>query len=353
MMKKQQPTKLNSSSNNLINNTKQSLNNNTSTTSTNNKQNNKNNNSNKIDYEQQAQQSIMDNEIGRRYEVLFKKTNWQLNEDDGKSSCAKFLIKNFLYTKIINQYELDCIEHTLEIESCKIADLSSSAVPATTDSTTNNNNINKKVKKAKNINIKLNNTNHYVLTSLFENKNINLNSLNGFPLLIDETFDLNSNTDKNNGVAMFRIFCKERSPVGGIPIFEHLELNVSPLAIMMTNRFYTLMMRFFFEQSATGGPGPGTAIVPGQIIGNNQTVSQTINNNNINNNTSGILTTTNEPSTNINEMNNTNTSEHKSKLKSKIIYRRKASTEDHLEIKPKPKLGNFKSKNDFFLKLNQ
>ena len=76
-----------------------------------------------LDLDQQAQQSILNNEIGRRYEILFKHSRWQLNDDDGQTSCAQFLMKNILYTKISNQQELDCVEHTLEIESCKVQNL--------------------------------------------------------------------------------------------------------------------------------------------------------------------------------------------------------------------------------------
>lgn len=78
-----------------------------------------------LDLDQQAQQSILNNEIGRRYEIWFKHTRWQLNDDDGQAPCAQFLMKNILYTKISNQQELDCVEHTLEIESCKVQDLAS------------------------------------------------------------------------------------------------------------------------------------------------------------------------------------------------------------------------------------
>lgn len=45
---------------------------------------------------------------------------------------------------------------------------------------------------------------------------------------------------------MFRIYCKERPPVG-IPVIEHLELNISPLLINLTNRFYQMMIKFFFD----------------------------------------------------------------------------------------------------------
>lgn len=53
-------------------------------------------------------------------------------------------------------------------------------------------------------------------------------------------------SDKNNSnLIMIRIYCKERPPVG-IPVIEHLELNISPLMINLTNRFYRTMIKFFF-----------------------------------------------------------------------------------------------------------
>lgn len=45
---------------------------------------------------------------------------------------------------------------------------------------------------------------------------------------------------------MIRIYCKERPPVG-IPVVEHLELNVAPLSIKLTNRFFKMMIKFFFD----------------------------------------------------------------------------------------------------------
>lgn len=76
-----------------------------------------------LDLDQLAQQSILNNEIPKRYEIWFKNTKWKLNEPDGKTGCAQFLMNNFLYTKVSNQLELDCVEHNLEIGSCKLQDL--------------------------------------------------------------------------------------------------------------------------------------------------------------------------------------------------------------------------------------
>ena len=64
-------------------------------------------------------------------------------------------------------------------------------------------------------------------------------------------------------VAM-RIVCRVKPPVGGISVKEHLEINLVPLVIQITNQFYRAMMSFFFpgnnidqDDSETGMCGRG------------------------------------------------------------------------------------------------
>ena len=231
-----------------------------------------------------------------RYEIWFKHTQWKLNDDDGKTGMAKFLMKNFLYTKVTNQIELDCVEHSLEIESCKVQDLAGARA-----------------------NVKNTKSSFYdnVLTSLFDESASGLErrqSLNtnyeyaeednsgdkneffngdednddvlnvtedrlGSNLVSDaddeetksaldpnksflnrskhekEHDGLISSNTPNSRTVMFRIYCKERPPVG-IPVIEHLELNISPLLINLTNRFYKMMLKFFFENNSSSPNGP-------------------------------------------------------------------------------------------------
>ena len=267
-------------------------------------------NQNKNDLDQQAkneiENEILNNEIGRRYEVWFKHTQWKLNDDDGKTSLAKFLMKNFLYTKVTNQIELDCVEHNLEIESCKVQDLTSSSTVASG-------------KNAKNASSKATNQGAAnpanVMTSLFDEatllnnydfesdsiaenedekrseddeydySDMNYDTVNNDEFYHSSDAENNEFSEENEAktsssttasktkcpgpqssrinhqlypansshTVMFRIYCKERPPVGSIPVFEHLELNVSPLLIKFTNRFYNMMMRFFFENNQTTG----------------------------------------------------------------------------------------------------
>jgi hypothetical protein len=194
----------------------------------------KKNNEGQIKLEQ-AQQSILNNEIGKRYEIWFKNTEWNLNEDDGQTGCAQFLVRNFLYTKVTNQQELDCVEHTLEVESCKLKDLSE-VVP-------NVNNNNKQKDKANKI------LENFVLAPLFdESFNVLTDDDEHHQDFDDETTSVfddllpksepNADTisDRksldndlmssaiNNNSTMIRVYCKERPPIG-IPVFEHIELN--------------------------------------------------------------------------------------------------------------------------------
>lgn len=221
---------------------------------------NENSESLKLDLDQQAQQSILNNEIGRRYEIWFKQTRWQLNDEDGQTCCAQFLMKNILYTKVSNQQELDCVEHTLEIESCKVQDLSEQAVSNSSQKSNNKTTTPSKesarIKKHQKQNLK-----SFVLKGLFDNVNQEVpfigDNLSNYenPELISTGLENQPNTNFStdlvmNSGTMIRVYFKERPPVGCIPVIDHLELNVSPLSINLTNSFYKMMMKFFFENQA-------------------------------------------------------------------------------------------------------
>ena len=218
----------------------------------------------KLDLDQQAQQSILNNEIGRRYEIWFKQTQWKLNDDDGQTGCAQFLMKNILYTKVSNQQELDCVEHTLEIESCKVQDLSDCASlnqSQAADKTSKTKGKNKFKTKRKT------GMNAFVLKALFESsshpsfKSANVENVSNeheSSIHFDNNGNENANTESDsefgesfhmamNNCTMIRVYFKERPPVGCIPVIDHLELNVSPLSINLTNSFYKNMMKFFFN----------------------------------------------------------------------------------------------------------
>ena len=58
----------------------------------------------------------------------------------------------------------------------------------------------------------------------------------------------NPKIDHNSSL---RIFLKERAPVGGIYVKEHLEVNLVPLAIRLTRRFYKTLFAYFFQQTTS------------------------------------------------------------------------------------------------------
>ena len=45
-----------------------------------------------------------------------------------------------------------------------------------------------------------------------------------------------------------RVYCRVQSPVAGINVREHFEVNVCPIAVRLTHRFYHYLMSFFFTR---------------------------------------------------------------------------------------------------------
>lgn len=45
---------------------------------------------------------------------------------------------------------------------------------------------------------------------------------------------------------VLRVFCREKPPVGGISVKEHFEINVAPITIAITKKFYSTMLKFCF-----------------------------------------------------------------------------------------------------------
>lgn len=48
-----------------------------------------------------------------------------------------------------------------------------------------------------------------------------------------------------------KVFCREKPPVGGISVKEHFEINVVPITIAITKKFYTTMLKFCFPDRDT------------------------------------------------------------------------------------------------------
>lgn len=62
-----------------------------------------------------------------------------------------------------------------------------------------------------------------------------------------------ASADRRQQQTSLRVLCKFKAPVGGISIKEHFEVNVVPLVIRLTARFYCTTMAFFFPDKNNDG----------------------------------------------------------------------------------------------------
>lgn len=129
----------------------------------------------------------------RASEICFKHAQWRLTETDGQLGIADLVLSNFLYTK--NSKSDDSVEHLLELGYVRMTNL----LP---------NQVYKEV-------------------------------------LVPTEIQSNMPVDRKRAV---RVFCREKAPVGGISVKEHFEINVVPLTIGLTKKFYHTMMKFCFSE---------------------------------------------------------------------------------------------------------
>jgi hypothetical protein len=129
----------------------------------------------------------------RANEICFKHAQWRLTEADGQIGIADLVLSNFLYTK--NSKSDDSVEHLLELGYLRMTNL----LP---------NEIYKEVLCPSEIQ-------------------------HGMPIEYKK---------------VLRVFCREKQPVGGISVKEHFEINLVPLTIGMTKKFYSTMMKFCFPE---------------------------------------------------------------------------------------------------------
>jgi hypothetical protein len=52
---------------------------------------------------------------------------------------------------------------------------------------------------------------------------------------------------------------RSKPSVGGIPVREHLEINVAPFAVQITSRLGSVLFAFFFPDPKKGGGPPSQA----------------------------------------------------------------------------------------------
>lgn len=129
--------------------------------------------------------------IVRCNEICFKRAQWRLAEDDGQIGIADLMLTNFLYTK--NSMSDDSVEHLLELGYIRINNL----IPSDT-----------------------------------------------YKVILSPT-ELQPNMPIDHK-RVLRVFCREKPPVGGISVKEHFEINVVPITICITKKFYTTMLKFCF-----------------------------------------------------------------------------------------------------------
>ncbi|CAG9838728.1 unnamed protein product [Diabrotica balteata] len=131
--------------------------------------------------------------VVRANEICFKHAQWRLTEADGQIGIADLVLSNFLYTK--NSKSDDSVEHLMELGYLRMTNL----LP---------NEIYKEVICPTEI-----------------------------------QFDMPIEHKK-----VLRIFCREKPPVGGISVKEIFEINLVPLTIGLTKKFYNTMMKFCFPE---------------------------------------------------------------------------------------------------------
>lgn len=128
----------------------------------------------------------------RANEICFKSAQWRLTETDGQIGVADLVLSAFLYTK--KSKSDDSVEHLLELGNIRMQNL----LP----------------------------------------REIYRDVL----LATEIQKDMPVDTHKR----VLRIFCREKPPVGGISVKEHFEINVAPITIAITKKFYSTMLKFCF-----------------------------------------------------------------------------------------------------------
>ncbi|GBP17153.1 Protein KIAA0100 [Eumeta japonica] len=129
----------------------------------------------------------------RLNEICFKSARWRLTDADGQLGIADLLLTNFLYTKTSRSD--DSVEHQLELGYVRV-------------------------------------------TNLLPNE--------PFPeVLVPQAPSGRAPLARR---AALRVFCRDRPPVGGISVKEHFEVNVVPIRIGLTKKFFNTMLKFCFPE---------------------------------------------------------------------------------------------------------
>ena len=141
----------------------------------------------------------------RRIEVWLDDATWGLMQEDGQLKVANISLINLSYNRLF--YSDDSGEHRLELGSFKVLNLMPNVPLAQQEVVSPYDPMNRHLKVDKNISL--------------------------------------------------RVFCRDRARVGGIPVTEHLELNIIPLGVCLTARFYKTIHTFFFPKMEVEEEGDG------------------------------------------------------------------------------------------------
>lgn len=144
--------------------------------------------------------------IVRTNEICFKRAKWRLNDADGQIGIADLVLSDFLYTK--KSKSDDSVEHLLELG-----------------------------------NIRMN----------------NLIPFEKYREVIRPT-EIQKEMPVDKHKRVLRVFCREKPPVGGISVKEHFEINVAPITIAITKKFYSTMLKFCFPDRDTSDTDGGDDI---------------------------------------------------------------------------------------------
>lgn len=129
--------------------------------------------------------------IMRANEICFKHAQWRLTEADGQIGIADLILSNFLYTK--NSRSDDSVEHLLELGYIRI--------------------------------------NNLIPRDSYKE------------VLCPTEIQRDMPVDQKR---VLRVFCREKPPVGGISVKEHFEINVVPITIAISKKFFITMLKFCF-----------------------------------------------------------------------------------------------------------
>uniref|UniRef100_A0A1X7V154 FMP27/BLTP2/Hobbit GFWDK motif-containing RBG unit domain-containing protein n=1 Tax=Amphimedon queenslandica TaxID=400682 RepID=A0A1X7V154_AMPQE len=135
----------------------------------------------------------------RRIEVWLDDAQWSLMQDDGQLKISTIQLTNFSYNRVT--FNDDSGEHRLELGSFRVKN----CIP-------------------------------------------NVQSIFQEVLSPYDPASRRLRVDKN---VSLRIFCRDRPRVAGISVTEHLEINVVPLAVRLTEKLYQTIQAFFLPKAET------------------------------------------------------------------------------------------------------